>query len=159
MRHNGIATAFALLFAASTVHAATMTSPGYTINAGGITSGGSSASDVNGMSKTGIAIGQAVYMPPVASSSPNYGSKPVVLTSPASGGGTLHTGDINGDGVVDIVDALLALKAGVGLTQLTAAEIVRGDVGPLVNNVPVGDGRIDIEDTILILRKSVGLSW
>ncbi len=70
-----------------------------------------------------------------------------------------HTGDINGDNMVDIVDALLALKSGVGLVQLSSSEISRGDVGPLVNGVAVGDGRIDIEDTILILRKAVGLIW
>ncbi len=70
-----------------------------------------------------------------------------------------HTGDINGDGVIDIVDALLALKATVGAIQLSAAEVTRGDVGPLVSNVSVGDGKIDIEDSILLLRKSIGLAW
>jgi hypothetical protein len=70
-----------------------------------------------------------------------------------------HTGDINGDGVVNIVDALLALKNGIGLVKLTGSEVSRGDVAPLVKGVAVGDGRIDIQDTILILRKAVGMSW
>jgi hypothetical protein len=112
------------------------------------------------MAKAGIAIGQGVFMPPGGSSSPGYSTKPATTATIAGGGACgVRSGDINCDGVVDIVDALLALKTGVGLTQLTAAEIVRGDVGPLVNSVSVGDGRIDIEDSILILRKAVGLSW
>ena len=97
-------------------------------------------------------------MPSGGSSSPDYVANPIA--SGGTGGVSgVHSGDINGDGVVDIVDALLALKAGVGLVQLSGSEITRGDVGPLVNGVPVGDGRIDIEDTILILRKAVGLGW
>ena len=81
--------------------------------------------------------------------------------STIDGGANLlaHTGDVNGDGVVNIIDALLALKTGVGLVQLSSSELSRGDVGPLLNGVALGDGRIDIEDTILILRKAVGLSW
>ena len=60
---------------------------------------------------------------------------------------------------MDIIDALLALKSGVGLMQLSSAEVTRCDVGPLVKNVAVGDGIIDVEDSMLILRKAVGLWW
>ena len=160
MKHQIISTIAAVLLCAPAAMATTMSSPNYTNNAGRIVSGGSAATDVSGMTKAGIAIGQGVYMPPGGSSSPTYSSQPATLPVIAGGGGCgVRSGDVNCDGVVDIVDALLAIKAGVGLTQLTAAEIVRGDVGPLVNSVSVGDGRIDIEDSILILRKAVGLNW
>lgn len=76
-----------------------------------------------------------------------------------SGSLLAHTGDINGDGRVDIFDALLALRSGVGLVQLASNEVSRGDVSPLRSGVALGDGRIDIEDAVLILRKAVGLAW
>ena len=98
------------------------------------------------MSKAGVAIGRTLYIPPgVTTNSPNYTSKQVAQVSPGGGGGFLHTGDINGDGEVDIIDALLALKSGIGLIPLSSGELTRGDVGPLVNSIPVGNGVIDIE--------------
>jgi predicted outer membrane repeat protein len=69
------------------------------------------------------------------------------------------SGDMNGDGVVDIADALLAMKASVNLMTPTADELKWGDVAPLVNGVPEPDGKIDIEDAMLILRKAAGLTW
>lgn len=75
----------------------------------------------------------------------------------------IHTltasGDINGDGRIDIADALLAMRASVSLVTPTADQLKRGDVAPMVNGVPEPDGKIDIEDAILILRKAVGLGW
>ena len=160
MKQQIISIVAALLLFATAALATTQSSLNYTINGGRIVSGGTSVSDTTGMSKTGIAIGQWVFIPPDGNSSPSYISKPTALPTLAAGGGCgVRSGDINCDGVVDIVDALLAIKAGVDLAQLSITEITRGDVGPLVNNVSVGDGRIDIEDTILILRKAVGLSW
>jgi hypothetical protein len=69
------------------------------------------------------------------------------------------SGDMNGDGKVDIVDALLGMKATVNLTTPTADQMRRGDVAPLVSGVSAPDGKIDIDDAILILRKAVGLDW
>jgi hypothetical protein len=70
------------------------------------------------------------------------------------------TGDINGDGIVDIKDALLALQIAVGLVNVTLDELLRGDVAPLVNGVPDPDGVIDIADALVILEKAVGLiNW
>jgi hypothetical protein len=148
----------ALLLLPATAFATTQTSPNFTVNAARIVSGGTNATDSAGMSETDIIIGQGVFMPPGGTSSPNYTAKPTA-TGATGGACGIRSGDINCDGVVDIIDALLALKAGVGLTQLSATEIIRGDVGPLLNSVSVGDGRIDTEDSILILRKAVGLSW
>ena len=136
---------------------AVMSSPSYSINGAGIVSGGGSSTDAEGNSKSGIAIGQTVFLPPGGVSSSSYKTQAAVISSPVAGG--IHSGDVNSDGRVDIVDALLALRAGVGLVALTTQERVRADVGPLVRNVPVGDGIIDVEDSMLILRKAVGLWW
>jgi large repetitive protein len=70
------------------------------------------------------------------------------------------TGDINGDGKVDISDALKALRIAVGLESGTTDDLLRGDVAPLQNGVPAPDGVIDIADAVVILRKVVGLiNW
>jgi GH25 family lysozyme M1 (1,4-beta-N-acetylmuramidase) len=62
----------------------------------------------------------------------------------------LLKGDINGDGVVDTADARLAMRASVGLENLSADQIKRGDVD--------GDGKISPADAREILRMSVGLN-
>lgn len=70
------------------------------------------------------------------------------------------SGDINGDGVVDISDALRALQIAVGLVTPSAAELASGDVAPLLNGAPQPDGVIDVGDAFLLLRKSVGsVTW
>lgn len=66
------------------------------------------------------------------------------------------TGDIDGDGVVDIADALLALQIAVGNLQPSVQELQQGDLGPLSNGVATPDGKIDMTDVILILSKVVG---
>ena len=160
MKHITRAILAATLLLPPAAQAATQSSPNYSITGASIVSGGGSSTDAEGVSKTGVAIGRTLYLPPdVTAGSPNYTSKPVAQVAPGGGGGFLHTGDINGDGVVDIVDALLALKSGVGLLPLSSAELTRGDVGPLVKGIPVGNGVIDVEDAILVLRKAVGLGW
>ena len=56
-------------------------------------------------------------------------------------------GDINGDGVIDAQDALLALQAAVGKYTPTAYEQKAGDVN--------ADGTLDASDALLILQKAV----
>jgi serine protease AprX len=68
------------------------------------------------------------------------------------------SGDADGDGSVTTADALLVLRAAIGLAPLSATLLYNGDVGPLVGGVPAPDGKIDIGDSLLILRKAVGLS-
>ena len=53
-------------------------------------------------------------------------------------------GDVNGDGYIDAADALLCLRASVGLITLTPEQEAAGDVNH--------DGLIDAGDAILILR-------
>lgn len=66
-------------------------------------------------------------------------------------------GDLNGDGTVDIKDALRALQVSIGSLNPSTTELVRGDVGPFLTNVPKPDGKIDLSDSLLILRRSLGL--
>ena len=66
------------------------------------------------------------------------------------------TGDCNGDGIVDVADALMALRIAVKLVPMDA-KYLGGDVTPMVNGVPQPDGVIDVSDALMILRKCVGL--
>lgn len=69
-------------------------------------------------------------------------------------------GDMNGDGKVDIADALKALQISVGLLSPTITEQLRGDVAPMANGKPNPDGVIDTGDALVILKRSIGLlSW
>jgi M6 family metalloprotease-like protein len=67
----------------------------------------------------------------------------------------LVLGDMNGDGVVDVADAMIALKIAVGLFSPTPGDYARGDVGPLKDGKASPDGVIDISDVMLILKKAV----
>ena len=70
----------------------------------------------------------------------------------------LHTpsGDLNGDGIVTVRDALIVLQAAVGLTPWSATLMYNGDVAPLVGGVPGPDRKITVPDALLTLRKAVG---
>ena len=74
------------------------------------------------------------------------------LTPPA-----LPTGDVNGDGVVDIQDALLVLQAAIGLIPATPLMMQQGDVAPFQNAVPQPDGVIDGRDALVMLEKVAGV--
>ncbi|HJV64287.1 MAG TPA: hypothetical protein VJ550_00995 [Geomonas sp.] len=69
-------------------------------------------------------------------------------------------GDLNGDGIITISDAVLALRKVVG-NQYDA----NGDVSPVVNGLPCGSSTgpttgtktaLDITDSLFILQKAVG---
>ncbi|HIJ88660.1 MAG TPA: hypothetical protein HPP97_13440 [Desulfuromonadales bacterium] len=69
-------------------------------------------------------------------------------------------GDLNGDGTVNVADALLALQFAIGLKKATPAELASGDVAPFVNGTSTPDGIIDIADAVAVLQKSIGLfNW
>lgn len=63
----------------------------------------------------------------------------------------------NGESV-SLIDALVALKIAIGMVDPTAEQLLRGDVAPVVEGVPMGDGRIDVEDVLVILRMALGLA-
>ena len=70
----------------------------------------------------------------------------------------LILGDLNNDGVVDIRDAMAALRMSLGMDPISAQALAHGDVAPLANGVPQPDGTIDAGDVLLILRKVVGMA-
>ena len=59
-------------------------------------------------------------------------------------------GDMNGDELVNVFDAILDLQIIVGLVQPTSAHMILGDV--------VRDGQINVFDVILTLQHIVGLT-
>jgi hypothetical protein len=67
-------------------------------------------------------------------------------------------GILKGSGIVDVIDALKALRIAAGLDTPTASDIAHGDVAPLVNGIRTPDAKIDLNDVVAILRKAVGLS-
>lgn len=58
-------------------------------------------------------------------------------------------GDINGDGVVNHVDMLLAQRITLGMIAATSEQVSRGDIYP--------DGKIDASDYLLIQKMGLGL--
>ena len=68
--------------------------------------------------------------------------------------GVLH-GDINNNGVVDVGDAILALRYDAGLIELAPSQELAANVnGDLT---PEGEQIVNYQDAILILRKVVHL--
>jgi hypothetical protein len=59
----------------------------------------------------------------------------------------------NPDGVVNVADAMLAMRIATGLVTPTSFDLARGDVYPLGNP----DGVINVSDVLLIMRKAAGL--
>ena len=58
-------------------------------------------------------------------------------------------GDANGDGKADYSDALMILRASIGLGEMDEDLVKRCDMN--------GDGKADYSDALIILRKSIGL--
>ncbi|MBJ6749386.1 MBG domain-containing protein [Geomonas anaerohicana] len=68
------------------------------------------------------------------------------------------SGDLDGNGSVDIQDALQLLKISLGTEPVTAAALAHGDLAPVLNGVSRPDGVIDVGDLLVLLRSIVGLS-
>ena len=68
-----------------------------------------------------------------------------------------HDGDINGNGVVNVVDIMLAEQIALGLLTPTTDQFAHGDVAPLVSGIPAPDVKIDAADLLIITRKALGL--
>jgi alpha-tubulin suppressor-like RCC1 family protein len=67
------------------------------------------------------------------------------------------SGDIDLDGDVTVTDAVRALRVGIGLATSSPADVISGDVGPLVGGTPTPDGVVTLGDAVVILRKVVKL--
>jgi YD repeat-containing protein len=62
-------------------------------------------------------------------------------------------GDLNGDGIVNVVDVMFAEQIATGLRTPTPDQLDHGDVSPPGNP----DGKIDVRDVSRIMRKAFGL--
>jgi hypothetical protein len=64
----------------------------------------------------------------------------------------------NRDGIVNVGDALIALRFALGLEAPTQQDTQHGDVAPLdANGKPNPDGEITVGDALVILRKALGI--
>ena len=62
----------------------------------------------------------------------------------------------NRDGVVNVGDALVALRFALGLETPTQEDMIHGDVAPLdATGQPSPDGQISVGDALVILRKAL----
>ncbi|MBC7093758.1 choice-of-anchor D domain-containing protein [Candidatus Bipolaricaulota bacterium] len=66
-----------------------------------------------------------------------------------TGTGIVALGDVDGDGVITLVDVRLAQQAAYGLVELTPDQKARADMD--------GDGDVDLEDAEAIARRLIGL--
>jgi hypothetical protein len=71
----------------------------------------------------------------------------------------LYIGDVNGDGTVTAADAMLALRASIGLEDPLSPWRIASDVSPFpgMEGKSIGDGRTDLSDVRQILRFALGL--
>jgi hypothetical protein len=67
------------------------------------------------------------------------------------------SGDLNGDGVIDVMDAVKVLRIVAGFDTASGADVAHGDVAPIVNGNRQPDGKVDLTDVVAILRKTTGL--
>ena len=67
------------------------------------------------------------------------------------------SGDINNDGVVNILDLLLGQQILLGLKTATPEQIARGDVAPLAGGIPSPDGLFNVGDLVVIQRKALDI--
>ncbi|MCW9014344.1 MAG: thrombospondin type 3 repeat-containing protein [Gammaproteobacteria bacterium] len=81
------------------------------------------------------------------------GSDPLDLNSvPVS-----PDGDINNDGIVNVVDILIAQQILGGQLTPTSEQLAHGDVAPLISGVPTPDGQFNVGDLVVIMRKATGM--
>lgn len=75
------------------------------------------------------------------------------VASATTGSGCIANGDLNGDGVVDAGDVVLAQRIAMGIVTATPAQLCRGDVSP----AGAPNGVINAADVVVIQRKAMGL--
>ncbi|BCO31673.1 hypothetical protein TspCOW1_17760 [Thiohalobacter sp. COW1] len=81
-----------------------------------------------------------------------YGSDPLDSGSVPA----VADGDLNGDGLVDAADVMLAERIVLGQLDPDQNQSIHGDVAPLADGTPSPDGKIDINDLQVIKRKALG---
>ena len=102
------------------------------------------------MTKSGDSQGIASDPKSIASKDANGAlspiTKPTVTDDPYGG---YELGDVNGDGKINTLDAMLTLRAAVGIESLDAIQTIRADID--------ANGKINTMDAMMILRRAVGL--
>ena len=95
----------------------------------------------------------------------NGGHESALLKQAEANGGNECDGDVaplgNRDGIVNVGDALVALRFALTLETPTQDDMQHGDVAPLdASGRPTPDGQITVGDALVILRKALGLiTW
>jgi sugar lactone lactonase YvrE len=117
---------------------------------GGFAGDGGPATDARLNAPRGIAFGRAAELYVADSSNSRLR---VVRGLVAS----VMPGDLNRDGRITAADALVALKAAVGLINLPSDLEAAADVAPRTA-VGYGDGKITVADAMRILQKAIGLA-
>ncbi len=75
------------------------------------------------------------------------------VVSVTTGSACIANSDVNGDGVVDSGDVVLAQRISMGVVAATSAQLCRGDISP----AGAPDGIINAADVVVIQRKAMGL--
>jgi hypothetical protein len=88
----------------------------------------------------------------------NDGDEVAQGTDPLRAASYPHNGDINDDGMVDILDLLIAEQVLTGrVPELSPGQLNRADVAPLLAGQPDPDGDFTTGDLLVILRKALGV--
>jgi len=72
-----------------------------------------------------------------------------------SSSGGLVLGDVNLNGKLDLVDAILALRFAIGAQDPSPLEATLADVAPANPDGTIGDGKVDLRDAITILKATI----
>jgi len=67
----------------------------------------------------------------------------------------VSSGDVNGDGNVDVIDVLLVTRIVLGELAPTTNQLLRADIAPIVNGMPAPDGVINTGDVVLIMKMAI----
>ena len=87
---------------------------------------------------------------PMPTPTPTPTAEPSPEPTPTPEPGQGIPGDVNGDGSITVVDALIVLRASLSLVELTDEQAEFADIN--------GDGFVNITDALVILRISMGVN-
>lgn len=87
----------------------------------------------------------------------NQSTLEIYVNRPSIASGDLAPID-NPDGVVNVGDALVALRYAMGMNYAPSPTSLKfGDVSPMARGRPTPDGKLTISDALMILRKAMGV--